>query len=341
MTLRAKILGTGGYVPPEVVKNDDLKAFMDTNDEWIHSRTGIRERRYAAVGVTTSDLAVEAARRALEAAAMEAKDLECIILGTLSPDFFFPGTAVFMQDKLGIAEGSCPCYDIRQQCSAFVYGTEMARAFIEAGLYRTVLLVGTEIHSHGLDFSTRGRGVTALFGDGAGAVIYGATETDRPDDGVFYTETHADGRGALDGVHMKVFDMRRKPFVDYDVLDFDQNLDLWPQMPNPRNLFVNGVVRMSEITLKALEETGHTVDDLDWMLPHQANIHMIEDSARRIGLPREKVLVNIDRYGNTTAATIPLLLDEHIRNGQIQRGQLLVYVAFGSGFTWGVSLVRY
>ncbi len=341
MPIRAKIIGTGSYVPPEVVKNDDLKQWMDTSDEWIHKRTGIRERRYAEVGITTSDLALEASKRAIENAGIQPEEVDCIILGTLSPDMFFPGTAIFMQQKLGISDHGCACYDIRQQCSAFVYGTEMAKAFIEGGMYRTVLVVGSEIHSHGLDFSTRGRAVTVLFGDGAAAVLYQRTETDREDDGVFHTEVHADGKGAFEGVHMVVYDLHRKPIVDYNPLNFEENVGLFPQMPNPRNLFVNGVLRMCEVALRALELNGLTLDDVDWVLPHQANAHINNEMAKRINLPQEKLLMNIHKYGNTTAATIPLLLDEFTRNGQIQRGQLLLCVAFGSGFTWGAVLVRY
>ena len=341
MKRRAKIFGTGSYLPPNVVKNEDLKQYMETSDEWIHKRSGIRERRYAEHGVYTSDLALEASRKAIEDAGIRPEEIECIILATLSPDIHFPGTAVFLQDKLGIADKECACYDIRQQCSGFVYGTELASTLIETGKYRNVLLVGAEVHSSGIEFADRGRLVTVLFGDGAAAVVFGAVETDRDDEGVFYTKLHADGRGALNGVHMKVFDFSHKPLIDYDALDPEKNADLWPDMPNPRKLFTTGVVKMSEVTLNALEKNGLTVDDVDWLLPHQANIHIINDTGERINLPKEKMLVNIDKYGNTTAATIPLLLDENIRNGQIKRGDLLVFTAFGSGFTWGTALVRY
>lgn len=338
---RAKIIGTGSYLPPAVVKNDDLKQYMDTSDEWIFTRTGIKERRYAEAGVYTSDLALEATRKAIETARLQPDELECIIFATLSPDHHFPGSAVFLQTKLGIADSCCACYDIRQQCSGFLYGTEMAKAFIESGVYKNVLVVGAEIHSHALDFSNRGRGVTVLFGDGASAALFRATDTTREDEGVFYTEVHADGQGALSGVHMKIWDISHKPYVDYDSTNFEENEALWPQMPNARNLFVNGVIRMAEVVLNALDKNGLTIDDVDWVLPHQANIHINNEMANRINLPREKVLMNINKYGNTTAATIPLLLDEHIRSGQIKRGDLLVFVAFGSGFTWGAALVRY
>jgi len=341
MSVRAKITGTGSYLPPKVVKNDDLKEFMDTSDEWIYQRSGIRTRRYAEVGVTTSDLALEASKIALEDAGLRAEDVECIVLATLSPDIHFPGTALFLQEKLGISGLACACYDVRAQCSGFLYATETARALIESGTYRRVLVVGAEIHSHFLEFSTRGRLVTVLFGDGAGAVILQGVDSDREDDGVLCTEVHGDGRGALNGVHQKVFDMGHRPFLDYDVLNTETNADLWPNMSNPRGLYTNGVIRMSEVTLSVLGKKGFTIDDVDWVLPHQANLHMIRDMAERIKLPQEKMLVNIDRYGNTSAATIPTLLDENVRNGKIQRGHLLVFTAFGSGFTWGAALVRY
>lgn len=341
MAIRATIAGTGSYLPPRVVKNDDLKPFMETSDQWIHERSGIRARRYAEDGVPTSDLALEASRRALEDAGLAAEDVQCIVLATLSPDIHFPGTGLFLQEKLGIAGLSCPCFDVRAQCSGFLYSTEVARALIETGVHQNVLVVGAEKHSAIMDFSTRGRLVTVLFGDGAGAMVLRATETDRDDEGIFFTELHGDGRGALNGVHQRLFDTTHAPFIRYDVRDFDANAEAWPNMCNPRGLYANGVIRMSEVTLAVLEKKGFTVDDVDWVLPHQANLHMIRDVAERIKLPMEKMLINIDKYGNTSAATIPTLLDENIRNGKIRRGHLLVFTAFGSGFTWGGVLLRY
>jgi len=341
MAIRAVIAGTGSYLPPRVVKNDDLKQFMETSDQWIHDRSGIRTRRYAENGVPTSDLALEASRRALEDAGMTAEQVQCIVLATLSPDIHFPGTGLFLQKKLGISDRSCPCFDVRAQCSGFLYSTEAARSFIESGLYDNVLVVGAEKHSAIMDFSTRGRLVTVLFGDGAGAMVLRRAETDREDQGILCTEMHGDGRGALNGVHQRLFDTTNAPFMDYDVRDFQKNVEAWPNMSNPRGLYTNGVIRMSEVTLSVLEKKGFTVDDVDWVLPHQANLHIIRDVAERIRLPMEKMLINIDKYGNTSAATIPTLLDENIRGGKIRRGHLLVFTAFGSGFTWGGVLLRY
>ena len=341
MAIRATIAGTGSYLPPREVRNDDLRQYMDTSDQWIHERSGVRTRRYADAGVRTSDLALEASKRALDDAGMAAGEVQCIVLATLSPDIHFPGTGLFLQEKLGISELACPCYDVRAQCSGFLYATELARALIEGGIYENVLVVGAEIHSSLLEFSTRGRTVTVLFGDGAGALMLHRTESERDDVGILCTEVHGDGRGALNGVHMKLFDTACKPMIDYDTRDVEENADLYPRMTNPRGLYTNGVIRMSEVTLSVLGKKGLTIEDVDWVLPHQANLHMIRDMAERVKLPQEKMLVNIDRYGNTSAATIPILLDENIRNGKIRRGHLLVFTAFGSGFTWGGVLVRY
>lgn len=338
---RARIVGTGSYVPPAVVKNDDLKQFLDVSDEWIFARTGVKERRYAEVGVYTSELALEASRQAIQDAGYQPKDVECIIFATISPDHHFPGTAVHLQTKLGIADKYCACYDIRQEGSGFVHGTEMARAFIEAGVYRNVLVVGAEICSHMLDFSDRSREITVLFGDGAGAALFQETDTEKADEGVFHTEMHADSSGASDGFHTTVFDISHKPSIDYDPKDVNSFASLYPQMPNGHSHFVNGVNRMAEVTLSALQKNGLTLHDVDWVLPHQANGNMNNEMADRINLPSEKMLMNIHKYGNTSAAAIPLLLNENIRNGQIKRGDLLLFVAFGSGFTWGAALGRY
>ncbi len=341
MYTRAKIIGTGSYLPDTILKNDDLKPFMDISDEWITQVSGIRQRHYAEAGTYTSDLALEASKIAIEDAGLEPVDIDCIIFATLSPDVHMPGTGVILQDKLGLADKGCACYDIRQQCSGFVFATEMAKAFIESGQYHTILVVGAEIHSSGIEYSNRGRDVTILFGDGASAAIFQAMETERRDEGVFFAEMHCDGRGAFDGVFQRVFDVSHKPALYYDVLDPEVNHESLVKMSNPRKLYKNAVVRMADETKKALEKNQLTVDDVDWLLPHQANIHIIQDMGLRLKIPKEKVLININKYANTSAATIPLLLDEYIKNGHIQTGQLIVLTAFGAGFTWGTVLIRY
>src|SRR4051812_42602785 len=278
--IRTKILGLGSCVPDRVVKNEEI-AFLndqhvrqdtqqsDTTDEWIHRRTGIKERRYVppGSGLATSDLALQAAKRALADANIEPQDIDCIILGTLSPDIHFPGTGVFLQQKLGIARGGCPCFDIRQQCSGFVYGLQMADAFIKTGMYKRVLLVGAELHSHSLDFTTRGRDVMVLFGDGAGAFVLGPMETDDPRAGIMYTSVHADGTGVED-LCLKIFEISRMPYLDYDPKDRERNQLMYPRMDGKR-VFLNAVRGMVMSTQSALVKTGLSWDDIQWFVPHQ------------------------------------------------------------------------
>jgi 3-oxoacyl-[acyl-carrier-protein] synthase-3 len=309
MERRAYFRSTGMYVPDKVVTNDDLSKLMNTSDEWIHKRSGIRERRYVEPGVKCSDLAKHAVENLLSKGEVQAGDIDCIIFATLSPDIHFPGSGVLLQEKMGWSDRHIPCYDIRQQCSGFIYGVQMAQAFIETGMYENVLLMGAEVHSNALEYSDRGRAVTVLFGDGA--------------------------------VHLILFDISKKPIVYYNPSDATENAGLFPEMPNPKNLFTNAVRRMAEVSLSTLEQLGLKASDVDWVLPHQANKRINDMAAQFMGIPEEKVLFNIHKYGNTTAATIPLLLDEYTVNGTIKRGDLMLMVGFGSGFTWGASLVRY
>jgi len=336
---KAYIRSAGMYVPDKVVTNDDLAKIMTTSDEWIVQRTGIHERRYAGPGVTTSDLAVEATRNMLKKGEVTAQEIDCIIFATLSPDILVPGPGVFLQDKLGWSESHIPCYDIRQQCSGFLYGMQMAHVFVESATYDNVLVVGAELHSNVLDYSDRGRAVTVLFGDGAAVVVVSATDSD--ESCILHTEMHADGSGALNSIHIKIFDISKKPVVWYDPADFESNADLHPVMPGAKNLFVNAVRRMVEIGISSLAHEGLTVADVDWLLPHQANMRINNMVAENLGIPTEKVLYNIHKFGNTSAATIPLLLAEFVDNGTIKRGDLLLMVGFGAGFTWGSVVLRY
>lgn len=350
--LRAKILGLGSYVPDRVVRNEEIPYLdekhvrqeeprTETNDEWIRTRTGIEERRYVPNDGkwASSDLGVEAAKRALDDAGLEPTDIDCIILGTLSPDIHFPGTAVFVQSKLGIdGENGCACYDIRQQCSAFVYGLEMADAFIRTGKYEKILLIGAEVHSHALDFSTRGRDVMVLFGDGAGAVVIGKEETDDDKSGILYTHAQADGSGAWH-LYMKVFDIAKLPFIDYDARDREQNQDMYPRMAGKR-VFLHAIRNMVLATNRALEKTGLTWDEIDWFVPHQANLRINEQVVQYAEIPPEKVLNSIMWYGNTTAATVPLTIDHWRKAGKVKKGDLILTTVFGSGFTWGASVFR-
>lgn len=339
MNNRAYIRSTGMYVPEKVVTNDDLSHLMDTSDEWIQKRSGIRERRYAAEGDRCSDLALRAVKNMLDKGEVKEDEIDCIIYATLSPDCHFPGTGVFLQNKLGWSERHIPCYDIRQQCSGFIYGLQMAQAFVETGMYENVLLMGAELHSNALEYNNRGRAVTVLFGDGAACAVIAKAVSDKSV--ILSTRVHADGGGAFNGVHLILFDISKKPIVYYNPCDEAQNQALFPEMPNPKNLFTNAVRRMAEVSLSELGKLGLTVADVDWVLPHQANKRINDMAAQFIGIPEEKVLFNIHKYGNTTAATIPLLLDEYAMNGTIKRGDLLLMVGFGSGFTWGAGIARY
>jgi|HEX4318353.1 3-oxoacyl-[acyl-carrier-protein] synthase-3 len=347
--IRTKVMGLGSYVPERVVSNEEIQ-FLDehhvrqqeqqtqTNDPWIQQRTGIRERRYVPNdgSVKTSDLALEASKRALADAGIAAGDIDCIILGTLSPDIHFPGTAVFLQKKLGISDKGCACFDIRQQCSGFVYGLQMADAFVRCGMYKRVLLVGAELHSHSLDFSTRGRDVMVLFGDGAGAMVLGPMETEDPKAGVIYTSAHADGTGAMD-LYLKIFEIQKAPYVDYDARDRDVNSVKYPQMDGKR-VFLNAVRGMVMSTHAALATTGLGWDDIQWFVPHQANLRINEKVVEVAKIPPAKVLNTIEFYGNTTAATVPLTIDHWRQQGKVKPGDRVLSSVFGSGYTWGAAI---
>ena len=353
--IRTQVLGIGSYVPERVVTNDELRFLNDkhirqetptieTNDEWIIQRTGIKERRYVPNDATvgTSDLALFAGKKALADAGVDAKEIDCIIFATLSPDITFPGSGVFLQDKLGIAgEGkgkSAACYDIRQQCSGFIYGLQMADAFIRTGLYKRILLVGAETHSHCLDYSTRGRDVTVLFGDGAGAMVLGPTESDDPKSGIVYTECHADGSGAWN-LTLPIYDIKKAPYIQYDPKNPDENQPMYPKMDGKR-VFLNAVRNMVMSSQKALADTGFTWADIDWFVPHQANLRINEKVVEVAGIPADKVLNTIQFYGNTTAATVPLTIDHWVKQGKAKKGDRILATVFGAGFTWGSAIFQ-
>ena len=345
--IRTKVLGLGSYVPERIVKNEEIAFLNDkhvrqetqqseTSDEWIQRRTGIQERRYVTEGTATSDLALQAAKRALADANIEPQEIDCIILGTLSPDIHFPGTAVFLQKKLGIERNGCPCFDIRQQCSGFVYGLQMADAFIRTGMYKRILLVGAEVHSHSLDYSTRGRDVMVLFGDGAGAMILGPMDSDDARSGIAYTSVHADGTGAMD-LYLKIFEIAKAPYIEYDARNRDENIIKYPQMDGKR-VFLNAVRGMVMSTQAALAKTNMTWDDIQWFVPHQANLRINEKVVEVAKIPPEKVLNSIQYYGNTTAATVPLTIDHWRQEGRVKKGDRILSSVFGAGFTWGATI---
>ncbi len=329
--IRTAVVSTGYYVPERVVTNKELTQWMDTSDEWIRQRSGIEERRWVSEGESNSDLAKEASTRALERAGLSPGDIDCVIVATLSPDHYFPGSGVFLQRKLGI--DGVPCLDVRNQCTGFLYGLSVADAWIRAGVYRKILLVGTEVHSRGLEKSTAGRDTAVLFGDGAGAVILEPTDADR---GVLSVHLHADGRHA-EKLWIGAPGSFYNPWLVPEHIE--QGLTR-PQMEG-REVFKHASVRMPEAVREALEANGLSLDDIAIVIPHQANLRITQALQKALGLPDEKVVSNIHKYGNTTAASIPIALHEALEEGRIKRGDLVCLTAFGSGFTWGSALIRW
>jgi len=329
---RTEFIATGFHVPERVVTNDDLAQIMDTSDEWISQRSGIKARHWVSDGETGATLARQAALQALAKAGMKATDLDCIVYCTCTPDHFEPGNGVFLQRELGISD--IPAIDVRNQCAGFVYGLSVADAWIRTGQYRRVLLVGAEVHSRGLDRTTRGRDTAVLFGDGAGVVLLGPT--DDPKRGVLSTHVFADGRHAeklwVDGPGLA-----HDPFVSHELLDQGFHL---PHMEG-RDVFKFASVKMPESVAIALKANGFTPADVKLLVPHQANMRIIEMVQKATGLRDDQVYANIQRYGNTTAASIPIALDEALAEKRLARGDLLMLTAFGSGFTWGSAAIRW
>lgn len=329
--VRTSVVSTGFHVPDRVVTNHDLEDWMETSDAWIRKRSGIEERRWVD-GESGSDLAVEATREALDRAGMDPDEIDCIVLATLSPDHFFPGTGVFLQRKLGLTD--IPCLDVRDQCTGFIYGLSVADAWIRTGQYGRVLLVGTEVHSTGLDVSTAGRDTAVLFGDGAGVAILGPTEEHGR--GVLSVRIHADGRHA-EKLWTEAPASAYDPFVSPGYIE--EGLTR-PKMEG-REVFKHAVRRMPEAVHEVLDEAGHGIDDVDLVIPHQANLRISQAVQKALGLPDDRVYNNIQRYGNTTAASIPIALHEAVVEGRVEKGDLVCLTAFGSGFTWGGALLRW
>jgi 3-oxoacyl-[acyl-carrier-protein] synthase-3 len=329
---RSRFLGTGFAVPDRVVTNDELSRLMDTTDEWIRSRTGIRERHWVNEGETGVDLAHRATQRALEMAGLAAGDLDAIVYATSSPDHFAPGNGVFLQRLLGIA--TIPALDVRAQCSGFIYALSVADAWIRTGQFRHILVVGSEIQSTGLDLTTGGRHVAVIFADGAGAVVLGPAEPE--DGGILAFDLHSEGA------------LAEKLWVDspgsmYHPRVSPEHLQTGRQYleMDGKEVFRHAVVRMPESVRAVLAATGQTLDNISLLLAHQANLRISEAMQKDLGLRDDQVYNNITRYGNTTAATIPIALDECVREGRLHRGDLLVMTAFGSGFLWGSAAVRW
>jgi 3-oxoacyl-[acyl-carrier-protein] synthase-3 len=332
MTTRSTILGVGHYTPSRVVTNEDLAKLMTTSDEWIVQRTGIRERRFIEhSGIGASDLAVPASKMALEHAGLEAKDIDAIIFATLSPDFNFPGSGCFLGHKLGLP--GVPALDVRNQCSGFLYGLSIADAWVRAGVYRNILLVGAEVHSTGLDLTDRGRDVAVLFGDGAGAAVIGAAT--EPEQGLKSLILHADGSGAKDlwtEIPASAYAPTR---VTKEQLDEGRQ---FPQMVG-KQVFRWATEKMPEVARNAMAKAGVTPDQIDLFVPHQANLRINQMVGAKLGIPEAKTVANIEKYGNTTAATIPLGHSEAWREGRCKRGSNVLMAAFGSGYTWAGAVV--
>lgn len=334
-TLRqTEIAGAGHYVPDRVVMNAEIEQLMDTTDAWIQERTGIKERRWFEEGKdTTANMGAQAARRALEQAGLTPDDVQLIVFATLSPDYIFPGSGVLLQRELGIKD-NIPALDVRNQCSGFIYALSVADQFIRTGMYDTVLVVGSEIHSSGLDKSTRGRAVSVIFGDGAGAVVL--RPCTREGQGILSTHLHAQGEFAEELIVKEPGSNRE----DRVRVAMENQEEMYPYM-NGTNVFKHAVVRFPQVINEALTQNGYQPSDIDMLIPHQANLRITQFVQQKMQLPDDKVFSNIQRYGNTTAASVPIALSEAIEAGKIKRGDLVCLAAFGSGFTWASALIRW
>jgi 3-oxoacyl-[acyl-carrier-protein] synthase III len=337
MNYSSRITGVGSYVPNNVFTNFDLEKMLDTSDEWIQQRTGIKERRWVDQEQTNTDLAFEASIKAIEDAGLKPSDIDMIIFATLSPDHDFPGNACFLQARLGL--GGIAALDIRQQCTGFLYGLSIADKFISSGSHKNILLVGSEIHSKGLDRTPRGRAVSVLFGDGAGAVVMSRTEVQdaKKDAHVIGAHLHADGEFAQElWVAAPGNGLKTKERLTTQMLEEGMH---YPVM-NGKTVFVHAVKRMGETLMALCQEHQVKLQDIDLFLFHQANIRINDKIAEVMGLDTSKVFNTIERFGNTTAATIPLGMDEARKAGVLKPGMLVASAAFGSGFTWGSALWR-
>jgi len=328
-----RIAGTGHYVPERIVTNHDLAGMMDTSDEWIRERTGIVERRFASADQGSTAMGVEAARAAMAEAGWEPADVQFVIFATVSPDMYFPGDGVLLQKELGL--GTTGALDVRNQCTGFLYGLSVADAYVRMGMYDRVLVVGAECQSSGLRLDDEGRDMAVLFGDGGGAACLEVTDGE---DGsaLIWHQLHSDGRFAEELCIRKPGAINR-PWLTAEMIEDRSSA---PFM-NGREVFRNAVKRFPEVINEVLAEKGFTKDQVDMVIPHQANLRITEAVRKRLELPEEKVFSNIEKYGNTTAASIPIALSELVDSGTVERGHLLCLAAFGSGFTWAASLLRY
>jgi 3-oxoacyl-[acyl-carrier-protein] synthase-3 len=334
---QSKIAGLGSYVPENVVTNDDLSKLMDTNDAWIQERTGIKERRHIKKGDgnTTAVMGVKAAKIALERAKISKDEIELIVFATLSPDLYFPGCGVQVQEMLDI--NTCPAIDVRNQCSGFIYALSVADQFIKTGMYKNVLVIGSENHSGGLDLTTRGRSLSVIFGDGAGAAVL--TRSDHIGQGILSTHLHSEGKHAME---LSLKGPTTMHWVPEIIAENPQGDDIpyYPYMNGPF-VFKHAISRFSEVINEGLKANGLEVSDIDMLIPHQANLRISQFIQKKFELSDDQVFNNIQKYGNTTAASIPIALTEAWEKGKIKEGDVVVLAAFGSGFTWGSAIIEW
>lgn len=332
-----EIIGTGMYVPPRVVTNHDLSKMMETSHDWIVQRSGIEQRHWVTPEMCTTDLGLKAAEEAIKNAGIDKKEIDCILFATLSPDHDFPGNACFLQPKLGLTD--IPAIDVRQQCSGFIYGMSIADAFIKTGQYKTILLVGAEIHSKGIDKTTKGRDVSVLFGDGAGAIVLRRKEVkDKTKDShILSTHLFSEGAGAKDLWTPAPGMALGAERVSH--MAIDEGLH-YPSM-NGKKVFANAVRRMCEALMLSLQTNNLKLDDIELFLFHQANLRICQMIAQEMKIPEEKVFNTIQKYGNTTAATLPIGMSEAVKAGKLKKGTLVASAVFGSGYTWASSIYRW
>ena len=332
----SKISGLGYYVPENIVTNDDLSKIMDTNDEWIQERTGIKERRHIIRGEdTTTSMGVKAAEIAIQRADVAKEDIDFVIFATLSPDYYFPGPGVLVQRDLGLK--TVGALDVRNQCSGFVYAISIADQYIKTGMYKNILVIGSEVHSTGLDMSDKGRGVSVIFGDGAGAAVLSREED--LNKGILSTHLHSEGQHAEE-LALIAPGMGKRWVTDI-IADNDPNDESYFPYMNGQFVFKNAVVRFSEVINEGLQANNLEVSDIDLLVPHQANLRISQFIQQKFKLSDDQVYNNIMNYGNTTAASIPIALTEAWEKGKIKSGDVVVLAAFGSGFTWGSVIIRW
>lgn len=334
---QSRIAGLGYFVPENIVTNDDLSKIIDTNDEWIQERTGIQERRHIVKGSgeTTTTMGIKASQIAIERSGVSKEDIDFIIFATISPDYYFPGPGVILQKELGLR--TVGALDIRNQCSGFVYALSIADQYIKTGMYKNILIVGSELQSIGIDMTTRGRSVSVIFGDGAGAAVISREEN--PDKGVLSTHLHSEGEHAKE-LSVLAPGMGGRWVTDI-LADNDPNDESYFPYMNGQFVFKNAVVRFSEVIHEGLVANNLKVSDIDMLIPHQANLRISQFIQKKFGLSDDQVFNNIQKFGNTTAASIPIALTEAWELGKIKSGDLVVLAAFGSGFTWASAIIRW